>query len=74
MSREDNIMEMNMETDNSLVMDIKTGNKKALGVLVERHKKSAFRMALGLVGNVDDAHDISQEAFLRVWVFRRQAE
>jgi len=56
-----------METDVALVMSIKTGNKKALGELVERHKKSAYRMALGLVGNRDDAHDISQEAFIRVY-------
>ncbi len=56
-----------METDVALVMDIRDGNKKALGKLVERHKKSAFRIALGLVGNKDDAFDISQEAFLRVY-------
>jgi RNA polymerase sigma-70 factor (ECF subfamily) len=48
-------------------MDIKAGNKKALGKLVERHKKLAYRLALGLTGNVDDAYDISQEAFLRVY-------
>ncbi|MBN1212216.1 MAG: RNA polymerase sigma factor [candidate division Zixibacteria bacterium] len=56
-----------METDISLVMDIKTGNKQALGRLVERHKKLAYQIALGLVGNRDDAFDISQEAFLRVY-------
>ncbi len=60
-------MEMLMETDTALVMDIKAGNRKALGKLVERHKKAAYRMALGLVGNKDDAFDISQEAFLRVY-------
>ncbi|MDD3732188.1 MAG: RNA polymerase sigma factor [candidate division Zixibacteria bacterium] len=56
-----------METDISLVMNIKTGNKQALGRLVERHKKLAYQIALGLVGNKDDAYDISQEAFLRVY-------
>lgn len=55
-----------METDAALVMQIKTGNKRALAQLVERHKKSAYRIAMGLVGNRDDAFDISQEAFLRV--------
>ncbi|MFH1688533.1 MAG: RNA polymerase sigma factor [bacterium] len=55
-----------METDAALVMGIKTGNKRALAELVERHKQSAYRIALGLVGNRDDAFDISQEAFLRV--------
>lgn len=56
-----------MDTDISLVMNIKTGNKQALGRLVERHKKLAYQIALGLVGNRDDAYDISQEAFLRVY-------
>ncbi|MFH1373846.1 MAG: RNA polymerase sigma factor [bacterium] len=56
-----------MCTDMVLVMDIKAGSKKAFGKLVERHKKSAFRIALGLVGNKDDAYDISQEAFMRVY-------
>lgn len=56
-----------MCTDIVLVTDIKAGSKKAFGKLVERHKKTAFRLALGLVGNKDDAHDISQEAFLRVY-------
>jgi len=56
-----------MIADSELVMNIRTGNKKALQTLVERHKKVAYRMALGLVGNRDDAYDISQEAFLRVY-------
>lgn len=56
-----------METDIALVTDIKTGDKKALGRLVERHKLLAYQIALGLVGNKDDAFDISQEAFLRVY-------
>ena len=56
-----------MMSDSALVMDIGAGDKKAFKELVERHKKTAFRVALGLVGNKDDAYDISQEAFLRVY-------
>ncbi|HUV30349.1 MAG TPA: RNA polymerase sigma factor [Acidobacteriota bacterium] len=56
-----------MDTDSELIMDIRKGNKKALQCLVERYKKTAYRTALGLVGNKDDAFDISQEAFLRVY-------
>lgn len=56
-----------MQNDTALVLDIQSGNKKALGVLVERYKKLAYQTALGLVGNKDDAYDISQEAFLRVY-------
>ncbi len=56
-----------METDTTLIQSVRKGNKKALAELVERHKKGAFRLALGMVGNRDDAFDISQEAFLRVY-------
>ena len=56
-----------MNSDSALVMSIGTGDKTAFRVLVERHKKTAYGMALGLVGNRDDAFDISQEAFLRVF-------
>jgi RNA polymerase sigma-70 factor (ECF subfamily) len=56
-----------MEPDVALLMDIRTGDKKALALLVEKYKKTAYRMALGLVGNRDDALDISQEVFLRIY-------
>lgn len=56
-----------METDAALVMQIQAGQKQAFRELVEKYKKPAYRMALGLVGNRDDALDISQEAFLRVY-------
>lgn len=56
-----------MTPDSVLVMALRDGDRAAFRELVERHKKTAFRMALGLVGNRDDAYDISQEAFLRVY-------
>lgn len=55
--------------DRNLVKQLKEGNKKAFEQLVGRHKRMAYQVALGLVGNKDDAHDISQEAFLRVYRF-----
>ena len=39
-----------MDTDAVLVMNVKNGDKNALRELVEKHKKTAYRMALGLVG------------------------
>jgi RNA polymerase sigma-70 factor (ECF subfamily) len=59
--------EIDMNGDIALMTDIGAGNKKALGQLVEKYKRMAFQTALGLVGNKDDAYDISQEAFLRVY-------
>lgn len=56
-----------MTPDSVLVMELRGGSKKALRQLVERHKKTAYNVALGMVANRDDAFDISQEAFLRVY-------
>ena len=56
-----------MTTDTALIESMKSGDKKAFRILVERHKRMAYQTALGLVGNRDDAYDISQEAFLRAY-------
>jgi RNA polymerase sigma-70 factor (ECF subfamily) len=56
-----------MTTDTALIESMKSGDKKAFRLLVERHKRMAYQTALGLVGNRDDAYDISQEAFLRAY-------
>ena len=56
-----------MLTDSALVISMRNGDKNAFRQLVERHKRMAYQTALGLVGNRDDAFDISQEAFLRAY-------
>ena len=57
-----------MKDDDAVLMhQLKRGRVKALSGLVEKYKKQAYYLALGMVGNSDDAFDISQEAFLRVY-------
>jgi RNA polymerase sigma-70 factor (ECF subfamily) len=51
---------------------VQQGNPMAFRVLVERYKKKAYYTALKLVGDSDDAYDISQEAFIRVYNARRR--
>ncbi len=53
--------------DEELILQAKKGRMKAFRKLVEKYKKPAFYIALGLVGNRDDAYDLSQEAFIRVY-------
>ena len=43
------------------------GSKKAFEAVVSRYMKDAYFIALGLVGNRDDALELSQEAFLRAY-------
>jgi RNA polymerase sigma-70 factor (ECF subfamily) len=56
-----------IDDDSELMRQLKRGKKKAFNLLVEKYKKPAYFLALGMVGNSDDAYDISQEAFLRVY-------
>jgi RNA polymerase sigma-70 factor (ECF subfamily) len=59
--------------DDAQLMDsVQQGNPMAFRVLVERYKKRAYFTALKLVGDPDDAYDLSQEAFIRVYNARRR--
>lgn len=52
--------------DAKLMVQIRKGDQTAMKELVERYKVKAYHLALGMVGNKDEAFDISQEAFIRV--------
>lgn len=45
----------------------RNGSAKAFELIVKRYRKQSYSIALGLVGNHDDALDISQEAFVRAY-------
>ncbi len=44
------------------------GSAKAFEMIVNRYTKQSYSIALGLVGNHDDALDLSQEAFVRAYM------
>lgn len=54
-------------TDEEAIQSCIKGNKFAYKVIVQRYMKRAYYIALGLVGNHDDALDLSQEAFIRAY-------
>ena len=43
------------------------GDSEAFRVLVESHSRSVFRLAYRMTGNEQDAEDVVQESFLRVY-------
>jgi RNA polymerase sigma-70 factor, ECF subfamily len=55
------------EEDRALVERAQAGDKTAFRQLVERHQRRAFAIAVGLVRDENDAREIVQEAFLRVY-------
>lgn len=56
-----------MVHDGELVARATKGDVEAFGVLVDRYKERAYMIALGFVGNADDAMDLSQEAFVKAF-------
>ena len=56
---------MNGLSDNILVAACETSGKAAYAVLVKRYYKNVFALCLGMVGNVHDAEDLTQETMLR---------
>jgi RNA polymerase sigma-70 factor (ECF subfamily) len=54
-------------SDAELASRAKRGDIDAFGELVERYKERAYMIALGFVGNPDDAMDLSQEAFVKAF-------
>ena len=53
--------------DRALVVRIQAGDKEAFRKLVERHQRRAFSIAMSLVRDENDARELVQDAFLRVY-------
>ncbi|MEW6350428.1 MAG: sigma-70 family RNA polymerase sigma factor [Thermodesulfobacteriota bacterium] len=54
-------------TDEELVERSATGSEAAFDALVTRHSPAVYRLALGVTGSHQEAEDILQETFLRVF-------
>jgi RNA polymerase sigma-70 factor (ECF subfamily) len=55
------------EQDRALIQAAKKGDRGAFRRLVERHQRRVFAIALAIVRDDNDAMEVSQEAFLRVF-------
>jgi RNA polymerase sigma-70 factor, ECF subfamily len=55
------------EPDNELLAQCLDGDQRAFQDLVQQLMRPAYSHALALVGNHDDALDVSQEAFAKAW-------
>lgn len=53
--------------DNKLASQIQAGDLDAFNKIIEKYQKKVFNIAYNYVGNVEDASDLAQEAFLRVY-------
>lgn len=53
--------------DESLILQIQEGSHEAFAILVDRHTNRFYRIAYRFVSSRDDAEDIVQDAFLKLW-------
>jgi RNA polymerase sigma-70 factor (ECF subfamily) len=56
------------EQDRALVMRCLEGQRDAAGALVDRYQKRLFNVALRMLGNVQDAEDVTQTVFLNAFL------
>jgi RNA polymerase sigma-70 factor (ECF subfamily) len=55
------------ESDGELVALFQRGDGPAFDELVLRHRQAVYRLAYRLLGNHEEADDVSQEAFMRAY-------
>ncbi|MCK5839801.1 MAG: RNA polymerase sigma factor [Bacteroidales bacterium] len=57
-----------MQIESNIILDkARKGDKKAFGSLVIQHQQYAFNLAFRIVCNEDDARDVVQESFIKIW-------
>lgn len=59
--------EFDAEADTWLVERARHGDIDAFEVLMHRHRHRVYRIALRIVGNPQDAEDVTQDVFVQVW-------
>lgn len=60
-----------MPTDEQLARQAVDGDEAAFGELIRRHQKTVYRLAMRMLGNSEDADDVTQESFVRAFRYLR---
>jgi RNA polymerase sigma-70 factor (ECF subfamily) len=55
-------------TDNELMMLAKDGSEEAFAIIIDRHKSGVTGLIFRMLGNYEDAVDLAQESFVRVFL------
>ena len=54
-------------SDHELIQQAREGNADAFGILVQRHQKRIFRLAVHMLRDTTEAEDVTQETFVRAY-------
>lgn len=59
--------QMPQRSDRELVEEARAGNAEAFGLLVRRHQRRIYRLAVHLLRDAAEAEDVTQETFVRAY-------
>jgi len=63
-----------MRSDEAIMESVRDGHVDVFETLVDRHRDTAWGVAYRLLGNPDDAEELAQEAFLKIFEARDRYE
>lgn len=62
------VLEASPDEENvRLMLRVKEGDERAFEQLVETHQRAVIGTVARMLNNIDDAHDVAQQVFVRVW-------
>ena len=56
-----------MQTNSDIIRQCKGGDKAAFRTVVQTHQQAVFSLALKMLADEEEAKDVVQESFIRVW-------
>jgi len=56
------------DAEKTLIESVKRGDRRSFDTLVHIHRQEGLNVAYNLVGNLEDAKDVLQEAFIKVYL------
>jgi len=56
-----------VQTESEIIQQCRDGNKEAFRWLVQQHQRLVFSLALKMLADEEEAKDVVQETFIRVW-------
>lgn len=63
-----NFMPQAVPDESALIEDVKSGRRASFDILVALYQHKGFGIAYNLVGNIEDAKDVLQEACIKMYV------
>lgn len=62
-----NLELLSTQTDAALIQACQAGNQGAIAVLYDRYSGLVYRLAFRMLGNAQEAEDLTQEIFVNLW-------